>query len=481
MRRTILGQMIVPVETLVHFCARRVSSKAGALISLARRVLVVTPEPSLLRPLADGLGLDEVEVLFESDPEASLSVARDRKWEVVLVDSEMDEHSGAELAEELVRLGAPVILLARVPTLELALRAGAAGVKEVIAFPPDPDRIRAFLTGRSVGNGPQVPLALTNGDATLVGRNPQMLRVQSAVARLGSSEVNLLLQGEPGTGKRTIARLLHQHGSHPTAPFVEFSCAALPEPLIESELFGHEPGTFPWAISRRRGRLERADGGTLFLDHVDKLPPRLQMRLLQSLDEGAVEHVGGGSPIPISLRIVAAVSVNLQDLVEEGRFLPDLADRLAAVVLSLPPLRERPEDVLTLASHFVLQAARRHSRDIRGFSKETARKVETHDWPGNLRELRSAMEHAVLLAEGSTIRPDALPDSVRWPGGAGMERAQGEGMEGLQARASLEEVEAAHIRRVVQAAGGNLSQAAEVLGIHRNTLRRKLRQYGMSA
>jgi two-component system response regulator HydG len=303
-----------------------------------------------------------------------------------------------------------------------------------------------------------------------------MVRVFSAVARLASSRANLLLEGEPGTGKRTIARRLHQHGARSSDPFVEFSCAALPEPLLESELFGHEQGAFPWAISRRRGRLERAHGGTLFLDHVDKLPPRLQMRLQQSLAEGAVEHAGGGQPIPVSVRIVAAAASDLQDLTDQGRFLPDLREMIAVVTLTLPALRDRPQDVLLLATHFAAQAAERHGRAVTGIARETARKIETHDWPGNLLELRSAMEQAVLLTDGPVIQPEALPDSVRWPGGAGL---AGGVREDLQVQASLEEVEAAHIRRVLRATAGNSSRAAEILGIHRNTLRRKLRQYGI--
>jgi DNA-binding NtrC family response regulator len=305
-----------------------------------------------------------------------------------------------------------------------------------------------------------------------------VVRVFAAVARMASSDADLILQGEPGTGKRTIARTLHQHSARAAGPFVEFSCAALPEPLLESELFGHEAGTFPWAISRRRGRLERAHGGTLFLDHVAELPPRLQMRLAQVLEEGTVEHVGGGEPLPVSLRVVAGSAVDLAERVAAGRFLSALRDRLASVTLSLPALRDRPEDVILLASHFGALAAATHQRAAEGLAEETARKIETHDWPGNLRELRAAMEHAVLMTDGPVIAPDALPDSVRLPGGAGLPLA---GRDDLQVRASLEEVEAAHIRRVLRATGGNLGQAATVLGVHRNTLRRKLRQYGISS
>lgn len=301
-----------------------------------------------------------------------------------------------------------------------------------------------------------------------------MVRAFAAVARLASSTSNLLLRGETGTGKRTFARLLHR-GARASEPLVEFSCAALGEPLLESELFGHELGAFPWAISRRRGRLERAHGGTLFIDHVERLPSRLQMRLLEVLVEGVVEHVGGSSPIPVSVRLVAAASADLTELAERGNFLPDLLERISPVTLFLPPLRDRPEDVVPLASHFGAVASRRQGRALSGLSRDAARKLETHDWPGNLIELRSTMEHAVLHTDGAVVQAEALPDTVRWPGGVGGAATR----EDLQLQASLQEVEAAHIRRVLRATGGNLSQAADVLGIHRNTLRRKLREYGI--
>ncbi|MFN2567819.1 MAG: sigma-54 interaction domain-containing protein, partial [Gemmatimonadaceae bacterium] len=262
------------------------------------------------------------------------------------------------------------------------------------------------------------------------------------------------------------------------------NCAAIPEHLLESELFGHEKGAFTGAVARRAGRFERASGGTLFLDEVADMSLPLQAKILRSIQEREVERLGGETSMPVDVRVVAATNRTLEDEVAAGRFREDLYYRLAVVVLTLPPLRERDDDIRMLAEHCVAKAAREHNRPVYAISQETLTLLKAHPWPGNVRQLCNVLERALLLADGPVLLPAHLPLEIRFPtapavAARGSDRPDlGAGRPG-EVLLPLAELERRHIRRALSMTGGHLAHAAESLGIHRNTLRRKLQEYGI--
>jgi two-component system response regulator HydG len=318
------------------------------------------------------------------------------------------------------------------------------------AHPPSPDPASAML-------GDSVPLRAA-------------VKVARQVSR---STATVLVQGESGTGKELLARVIHEESGRARGPFVAVNCAAIPENLLESELFGHEKGSFTGAAARRTGRFERASGGTLFLDEVGDMSPGMQARILRALQEGEIERVGGDRAIAVDVRVVAATNRDLSAEVAAGRFREDLYYRLAVVVVHLPPLRDRGDDVELLAWHYLDHFARKHGRGVHHLDDGTVQLLRSHGWPGNIRQLRNVVERALLVAEGPVLLPEHLPNEVRLgvprPGDAPSYGTGG----GLL---PLRQVEELHIRRAVALASGNLGAAADLLGIHRNTLRQKLRR-----
>jgi DNA-binding NtrC family response regulator len=272
-----------------------------------------------------------------------------------------------------------------------------------------------------------------------------------------------------------VARALHALGRRRNGLFVPVNCSALPEHLLESELFGHERGAVEGALARRIGRIERAEGGTLFLEEVDGLSPILQSRVLRIFTEYSIERVGGGQPVPIDARVVASTDRDLDELVERGEFRGDLASRLTAIRIEIPPLRERTEDIVPLALHFASRFAERYARKIEGITDEAIRLLETHGWPGNVLELRNVLDRAVLRARGRWIDAGDLALDAGPPRLSARSQADA----GYPPTRSLADVERDHIRKVLHYTRGVMGQAADILGIHRNTLTRKVDQYGL--
>ena len=324
-------------------------------------------------------------------------------------------------------------------------------------------------TLRPVRPTPAADDALTSA----IGQSPRMQAALKVARQVANSTATVLIQGESGTGKELLARIVHQHSSRAREPFVAVNCAAIPETLLETELFGHEKGAFTGAASRRVGRFERANGGTLFLDEVGDMSPAMQAKILRVLQEEEIERVGGERPIHVDVRIVAATNRDLAVEVEAGRFREDLFYRLAVVVMHLPPLRERGDDVELLARHFLEHFARKHGRPVHEMSDGALDLLRSHAWPGNIRQLRNVIERALLVSEGGVLLPEHLPPEVRLGESSSRERGSAEG-EFLP----LRELEIRHIRRALALTGGNLGHTAEILGIHRNTLRQKLRKLG---
>ena len=389
-----------------------------------------------------------------------------------LIDEEIARRVGEEPHSGTLLLSAPRV------TLEGALLMERVGAVAVLAEPLDAVEARQHLQ-HVLDEGETTPLPEASPPPTdapvLVGSSPAMGRILQVLARVAPTPSTVLLTGESGTGKEVAARVLHWASPRRNQPFVAVNCAAIPEHLLESELFGHERGAFTGAVARRVGRFERADGGTLFLDEIGDMSLVLQAKILRALEERRLERVGGEEPVSVDVRIVAATNQDLGHRIEAGEFREDLYYRLAVVELSLPPLRARGSDIRELALHFAEHFAGRYGRRISGITAEALRRLESHPWPGNVRELRNVIDRAVLLCASDVLRAGDLRL------GAGSPRASAQGADAgrYPVALSMAAVEAAHIRRVLDAQEGHMGNAAEVLGIHRNTLTRKVQDYGI--
>lgn len=357
---------------------------------------------------------------------------------------------------------------------QAAVRAIRAGAKEYIPLPPDPDLIAAVLE------------AITTDAHTLICRDDSMAAVVSLANQIAGSDASVLVTGESGTGKEIMARHLHRKSTRADKPFISVNCAAIPDNLLESELFGHEKGAFTGAIARRIGKFEEANTGTLLLDEITEMDARLQAKLLRAIQERIIDRVGGSRPVPVDIRIIATSNRNLNDAVRQGDFREDLLYRLNVVNLKIPPLRERPEDIVALADHFSEKYADANGLPKRPISPDARRQLMTARWPGNVRELENTIHRAVLLTTGNEIGIDA----IRTPEGLPVEdNLVGFGSVAQQALSAAEtmtrtlvgrtvaDVERDLILETLDHCVGNRTHAANILGISIRTLRNKLKQY----
>ncbi len=316
---------------------------------------------------------------------------------------------------------------------------------------------------------------LAEGDrpVNLVGESKPMLKVYDLIRKVGQTRATVLLLGESGVGKELIAEALHRAGPTRSGPLVKFNCAALPENLVESELFGHEKGAFTGAVAARAGRFEEADGGTLFLDEVGELSPPVQAKLLRVLQERSFERMGGGRAIHVDIRVIAATNRDLQDMVARGTFRPDLYYRLSGFPIVVPPLRERGADIALLAEHFIQRFARETEKAVHGLAPEAAAMLAAHDWPGNVRELENIIHRAVILAEGGRILPHDLPLSLNSP-----VAVCGKTPGGLEAR--LASIEYQLLVDALRRQHGNATRAALALGITRRSMGLRMKRFNLS-
>jgi DNA-binding NtrC family response regulator len=446
-------------------------------------VLALTTTPDAVRCLAAEPSVDTLAV--ETTLGAGLARVRERRWSLVLLDTAVDGGAVAELVERVAAIQPRVVVLARDCSLAVMIEALKLGAADVLPFPPEPAALHDLVTRCRAPEPPRFasrdarvarPDASAAVRAPMIAEGAEMHAVLKTVARVAGTSATVLLHGESGTGKECVARLLHEHSRRASGPFVAVNCAAMPETLLEAELFGCERGAFGGASARRVGRFERAAGGTLFLDEVGDMSLALQATILRALQEREIERVGGGRPVPLDVRVVAATHRDLAAAVRAGRFREDLYYRLAVVELRLPPLRDRGEDVATMAGYFATRFAAEHGRPVRSVADETIAVLRAHRWPGNVRQLRNVIECAVLLSDGPVLLPSHLPPGTidaAFPAPA-LGASAHDGTEVLP----LEDVVRGHITRALVVAGGHLGNAAVMLGIHRNTLRRKLQEYG---
>ena len=397
-------------------------------------------------------------------------------WDALLAvvdgDPENDLRRWSELLSVLPRRPR-FIALVGAPSIALTLKATQLGAIDVLSLPPQRDQLRAALRRIcQAANETPTPLPTANsvpiGPHAFVSQSPAMLGVCRRVAQVSPSTASVLILGESGTGKELIARAIHQQGPRGAAPFVALNCAAIPENLLESELFGHERGAFTGAAARKVGRFERAHGGTLLLDEIGDMSLALQSKILRALQEHEIERLGGTEPISVDVRLVAATNRDVPALIREGRFREDLYYRLAVMTISLPRLTERGDDLLLLTAHFVAEFQKAYGKQISTITDQALALLRSHDWPGNVRELRNVIERAVLVADGDTLRVEHLPEE--WRARSAEDARSGRTL-------TLQEVEARHIAEVLAATGGHIAEAARILGVHRNTLARKIQSY----
>ena len=453
-------------------------------------ILLILP-PGGTQPLGNGLG--QARVVATSSLSEGLALASRESWSAVVLSLSLEGVS-PELAARIAELpGVETLILCHShPTLQRTMEAEGAGAAALLREPLDPGEVLGELgEGIREGDGLLLPEGEAEGTqgAQLVGSSPAMAGLFRTLARVAPTPATVLIQGESGTGKELVARALHDGSPRREHPFVAVNCAAIPEHLLEAELFGHEKGAFTGAVGRSEGRFGRADGGTLFLDEIGDMGLVLQAKILRALEEGEIERVGGQESVPVDVRIVAATNRSLQEMVDGGEFRADLFFRLAVVQLVLPPLRERPEDLQELALHFAARFARRYGRPVRRLGQDALERLHAHSWPGNVRELRNVMDRAVLLSRGGTLGAadlepgglEAQEDGVESKGSAGASTGALSGRDPTlpPVDAPLRQVEAWHIARVLERTGGHMGETAKILGIHRNTLTSKVREYGL--
>jgi DNA-binding NtrC family response regulator len=427
------------------------------------RVLIVGP---LDGPLGTAAGMARARgaSLAHADAVAAgVAVLRSRGADLVLCDVGQDV---GLLLRTLTaeRIACPVIACGPEAAAAEAVAAVRAGARDFLPLPPDPDLIAAMLEA-AAGEGSPAPIA----------RDPAMLTVLARASQVARAEASVLITGESGTGKEVLARYIHAHSRRAGGPFVALNCAALPETLLESELFGHEKGAFSGAVATRRGRFEQADGGTLLLDELGEMDLRLQAKLLRAIQEREVDRLGGTRPVKVDVRILAATNRDLQAEMRAGRFREDLYFRLDVVRLRVPPLRSRTADILPLAEAFARRFADANGVPRRPLSQPAIAALAAHPWPGNVRELENAIHRAVLLAEGDEIGPQAI-ELTPAQGTAMPTPDAPSGVAALVGR-SVEDVERDLILNTLTHCLGNRTRAAELLGISIRALRNKLQDY----
>lgn len=407
----------------------------------------------------------------ETIAQATDSLRRGQGADLLMVDYDLDIR-GLIAANEAERIHVPVVACGVGADPQRAADAIRAGAKEFIPLPPETDLIAAVLA------------AVADDERPLIAQDPCMQAVLKLAEQVARSEASILITGESGVGKEVMARWVHAHSRRADKPFISVNCAAIPENLLESELFGHEKGAFTGALARRIGKFEEADGGTLLLDEISEMDARLQAKLLRALQERVIDRVGGSKPVKVDIRVLATSNRDLVKAVRDGSFREDLLYRLNVVNLRLPSLRERPGDVTVLAEHFVRKYAAANGVPERPLSAGAKRRLLTHAWPGNVRELENAMHRAVLLADG----PEIDEVAVRLPDGQPMDPHPVSGYAAMAVQAAdavqrgfvgrtVAEMEQELILSTLTHCLGNRTHAANILGISIRTLRNKLKEY----
>ncbi len=472
------------------------------------KLLIVDDEANVLYSLEKGLQSESLTIVTAGNAKKGIELVQTERPDAVVLDVRLPDMSGLVAYERIREIDPrlPVILITAYAATETAIEAMKKGAFEYLLKPVDLTQLRDVVAKAiEVSRLCRVPAVFDGGEEQdesvdrIVGRSAAMQDVYKAIGRVASQDVNVLILGESGTGKELVARAMYHHSGRNKAPFLAINCAAIPESLLESQLFGHERGAFTGADRRRIGVFEQATGGTIFLDEIGDMTPATQAKVLRLLQDQTFERVGGNETIQTNVRVVSATNQNLEKLVLEGKFRQDLFYRLNVFTIRLPPLRERMDDLPLLVEHFIKQAAPALGKHGGVMPPETMRVLEQHTWPGNVRELQSAIKFALVHARSEVFTPDSLPASTRESHAASSAESTSAGsndphklevssfVRSLLLNAPMEiysqviaSVDRVVLSEVLRHVKGNQVAAAELLGLSRNTLRAKLRSLGLS-
>ncbi|MGB4407458.1 MAG: sigma-54 dependent transcriptional regulator [Sphaerochaeta sp.] len=448
---------------------------------MKRSILIVDDEKNIRSGLAMAMELEGYESLTAEDGASAWALMGKKDVDLVITDLRMPNLSGEQLLQKITgaypRL--PVIILTGHGTIETAVDAMRKGAIDFFTKPVELDRL-SLVVKKALSNtdlyaeherlkAEVETLKARNRYDRIVGKSQKMVALMETVAQVAPTRASVLITGESGVGKELVADAIHELGNRSKGPFIKVHCAALSESLLESELFGHEKGSFTGAISQKKGRFELADGGTIFLDEIGEINGATQVKLLRVLQEKVFERVGGEKAVTVDVRIVCATNRDLLKEIEKGAFREDLYYRLNVVHLEVPPLRDRKDDIPLLMTSFLTQFNKENDKSLEGFSNGAKKAMLSYDWPGNIRELRNSVESAVVLSRSSVIEVEDLPPSVRL--------SDSSAQLSLDVGITLAEAEKKLIMSTLVMCGGNKTRAAEVLGIGRKTLHRKLQEY----
>ncbi|HHT80277.1 MAG TPA: sigma-54-dependent Fis family transcriptional regulator [Spirochaetales bacterium] len=448
---------------------------------MKRSILIVDDEKNIRNGLAMAMELEGYETLTAEDGAEAWSLMGKKDVDLVITDLRMPNLSGEQLLQKInsayPRL--PVIILTGHGTIETAVDAMRKGAIDFFTKPVELDRLslvvkKALSTTDLYAEHERLKaevatLKARNRYDRIVGKSQKMVSLMETVAQVAPTRASVLITGESGVGKELVADAIHELSNRSKGPFIKVHCAALSASLLESELFGHEKGSFTGAVSQKKGRFELADGGTIFLDEIGEIDAATQVKLLRVLQEKEFERVGGEKSITVDVRVVCATNRDLLKEIEKGNFREDLYYRLNVVHFDVPPLRERKDDIPLLMTTFLTQFNQENDKKIEGFSNGAKKALLSYEWPGNIRELRNSIESAVVLSRSSVIEADDLPPAIRL--------ADNSAQLSLDVGITLAEAEKQLIMSTLVMSGGNKTKAAEILGIGRKTLHRKLQEY----
>jgi two-component system response regulator HydG len=446
------------------------------------KILIVDDERSMGEFLTLLLSKEGYRARATVSGREALAILDEEPCQLMITDLRMPEMSGLELIREARRrfpeLG--VVVITAFASLESAVEALRLGAADYITKPFHVDEIRTVvakvmdgLALRKENRKLKAKLLEEGVVPKIIGSSPQTRELLDLIERVAPSDSTILLTGESGTGKEIVAQMIHQLSERSTGEFVTVNCGALPDTLLESELFGHTRGSFTGAVRDKDGLLKVASGGTLFLDEIGDMSPALQVKLLRALQEREILPVGATKPIKIDVRLIAATNSDLEQKQKTGEFRSDLYYRLSVIPIHIKPLRERKEDILELSECFLNRACRRHGLTLKMLSDEAAGLFRSYWWPGNVRELENTIERAVILSEGNTIEASVLPGKIQTSESAGFRLTAG------GAHGTLEDVEREYLLRVLDETGWQKKRASEILGIDPSTIYRKLQRYGI--
>lgn len=449
--------------------------------------MVVDDEPLVRHSLSELLTLSGYTVSVASNGKEALDLLKNYTTDILITDMKMPQIDGVQLLRQ-IRADypdIPVILITGYGSIENAVEAMREGAYDYITKPILDAEIKLVierlikqrqLQEENIKLKEQLSVSRKERFHNIVGIDEKMQKIYTLIEVIATTRATVLIHGESGTGKRLIAHAIHKYNEQERGkPFVEVSCGALTETLLESELFGHVKGAFTGAIKDRMGRFELADGGTIFLDEIDAFSPALQVKLLRVLQEGEFERVGDTKTVKVDVRVIAATNQNLQDLIIQGKFRKDLFYRLNIISIELSPLRERKIDIPLLIDDFIKKHSKHISKKIEGVSSETLSILMDYNWPGNVRELENVIERAIILSKGTIITPQDLPEFLSNPKTEDEPAVNGS----LKLKDALQSPEKDLILKALDSADGNRNEAAKALGINRTTLYKKMRRFGL--